>query len=108
MSDEITFWNRFLPWIGSVVFGAGAGIGGAKITLASHGRRIQDLENWTKNDGLTEKIHGFQCSKAQSDNALATERIINQACEKMSEKILDEVRSLHSRIDHLHNGDHHD
>lgn len=101
MADEMSFLSRIGPWVASVVFGVGAGIGGAKSVISGHEKRITAVEDWCRTEGMTKELHCAKLQKAQSDNALSTERIINAANEKLAEKILTEIKGVHERIDRL-------
>lgn len=97
MADDVSIFQKVLPWVASVVFGVGSGVGAAKVTMKNHQTRIAAAEKWIHDEGITKELHCIKCAKASAEATLATERIVNAAVENMSEKILTEMRRLHNQ-----------
>ena len=102
MADEISLIGKIGPWLASLVFGAGAGIGGAKVVIAGHEKRISALEKWTHDEGLTKEFHCVKCAKAQAEAALATERVVNAAMDRMFTEMHEMRDKILARIDSYH------
>ena len=87
--------SKLLPWLFSIVFGAGAGWGASKAVNTNQSIRLGKIENWQEEKGMTKEFHCVKCSAAQKDNLLETERIVNTAVEKLGDRILDRIDKFH-------------
>lgn len=93
--NEESVWGRLVPWVMSMVFGAGAALGTSKVMSVNQEKRLKDLEDWQEEKGMTKEFHCAKCRAAQSESELATERIVQKAVGEMGDKIL-------ARIDRFH------
>ena len=87
MSEDTTIIQKLLWPILSLVFGAGAGIGGYRVMSDYQNRRIKTLEEWVKNEGLTAKAHCAKCHAAQAESIVKTKDLIDASTERIMSKM---------------------
>ena len=95
MSDEVTFFQKVGPWILSVIFGIGSGVGAGRLVLRDHENRIKTVENSNHSEVLMKETHKTMCDLAQAQTEI---RFINLMDEKFNEFKKDFFEELNKRL----------
>ena len=91
------FLSKAWPWVLSTIFGMGAGIGSARVIAKNQEDRIQKVEKVLSSNMLTRNEHTLLCAKIHAETALQNKIIIDEALERLGDRLMEKIEKLHNK-----------